>query len=484
MNPCLANYVRQEFDKLDIMKKSFIILLIFLVHISSYGQEIASIGLTPDSKISLQLNSLKYSKEGDSLKIDLISTPLVDVIYGDAIRNSNNQEKTIPLKEEPSTTKNFKCFQYGGAGDLFYNNIKKHNQSLDIDYIKRIIYRGEKDNADIKINCSWDDLTTDTLILKFSKAYYADFYTIKENNKAVWGGWYPSDTSFYIVKLYQYRTESTASHTLVYTQSTTSNKISESDSAEGITIDDIAGQNNPEFTLSYSETILGSLTLICIVLIILLFIRINRLNRKINRLNRKINKANTYQTQTSSRTKEINIDEIILSVISKIQSKDLAQRISNEDIYNVISRSDIQLYIQTVIAGKVDEYLRNNKIANPVPADINSGYNQQSPVVQPELRTTNVEYRADNNCFMVSENPEYRIFEVYSANGKYYYTIINDSAIRRNLLSIIAAFSKCIDHRLDSPIPTTVEVIKDGQLIKNGDVYIVDTNCILQVSLM
>lgn len=474
MNPCLANYVRQEFDKLDIMKKSFIILLIFLVHISSYGQEIASIGLTPDSKISLQLNSLKYSKEGDSLKIDLISTPLVDEIYGDAIRNQENQEKTIPLKGNLSTTHKFKRYQYGGAKNYFYDNIKKHNPSLDSAYIRRIINRGDEDNADIKIDCSWDDLTTDTLILKFSKAYYADTYTMNNQNEPFWGGWYPYNDIFYIVKLYQYRTESTASHTPVSTQSTTSNKIPVPGSTEVL---GIAGQNNPEFTLSYSETILGSLTLICIVLIILLFIRINRLNRKIN-------KANTYQTQTSSRTKEINIDEIKLSVISKIQSKDLAQRISNEDIYNIISRSDIQLYIQTVIAGKIDEYLRNNKIANPVPAGISSGSNQQSPVVQPELRTTKVEYRADNNCFVVSENSQNKIFEIYSINGEYYYTIVNDSSIRKEMLGFITAFSGYVETRQTSPIPSTVEVIRDGRLIKNGDMYIVDTNCILQVSLI
>ena len=195
-------------------------------------------------------------------------------------------------------------------------------------------------------------------------------------------------------------------------------------------------------------------------------------------------KANIYQTQTSSRTKEINIDEIKLSVISKIQSKDLSQRISNEDIYNVINRSDIQLYIQTVIAGKVDEYLRNNKIANPVPTGNSSGYNQQPPVVQPELRTTKVEYRADNNCFVISENSQNKIFEIYSINDEYYYTIVNDSSIRKEMLGFITAFSGYVETRQSSPIPSTVEVIRDGRLIKDGNMYIVDTNCILQVSLI
>ena len=459
------------------MKKLLVILLIFLAQISSYGQEVASIGLTPGSKISLQLNSLKYSKEGDSLKIDIISTSLVDEIYGDAIRNVKNQEKTIPFKEDPNITHKFKRYQYGGAGDYFYNNIKKHNPSLNDAFIKRIITRGNKDNADIKIECSWDDLTTDSLVLKFSKAYPAATYTLNDKKEETWSGWHPSAESFFIVKLYKYSTELTDSHTAVSTQSTTSNNTSDSGGTEGVINDEKAEQNNIDITPSYSETILGVFTLISIVLIILLFIRINRLNRKIN-------KANTYQTQTPSRTKEINIDEIKLSVISKIQSKELVQRISNEDIYNVINRSDIQLYIQTVIAGKVDEYLRNNKITNPIPAGISSGSNQQPPVVQSELRTTKVEYRADNNCFVISENSQNKIFEIYSINGEYYYTIVNDSSIRKEMLGFITAFSGYVETRQASPIPSTVEVIRDGRLIKNGDMFIVDTNCILQVSLM
>lgn len=459
------------------MKKLLVILLIFLAQISSYGQEVASIGLTPGSKISLQLNSLKYSKEGDSLKIDIISTSLVDEIYGDAIRNVKNQEKTIPLKDDPNITHKFQKYQYGGAGDYFYNNIKKHNPSLNDAFIKRIITRGNKDNADIKIECSWDDLTTDSLVLKFSKAYPAATYTLNDKQEETWSGWHPSAESFFIVKLYKYSTELTDSHTAVSTQSTTSNNTSDSGGTEGVINDEKAEQNNIDITPSYSETILGVFTLISIVLIILLFIRINRLNRKIN-------KANTYQTQTPSRTKEINIDEIKLSVISKIQSKELVQRISNEDIYNVINRSDIQLYIQTVIAGKVDEYLRNNKITNPIPAGISSGSNQQPPVVQSELRTTKVEYRADNNCFVISENSQNKIFEIYSINGEYYYTIVNDSSIRKEMLGFITAFSGYVETRQASPIPSTVEVIRDGRLIKNGDMFIVDTNCILQVSLM
>ena len=52
------------------------------------------------------------------------------------------------------------------------------------------------------------------------------------------------------------------------------------------------------------------------------------------------------------------------------------------------------------------------------------------------------------------------------------------------MLGFITAFSGYVETRQSSPIPSIVEVIRDGRLIKNGDMYIVDTNCILQVSLM
>lgn len=225
------------------------------------------------------------------------------------------------------------------------------------------------------------------------------------------------------------------------------------------------------------DVLLPVLFLIVLGLIIRLFISVNKLRKEVKSFD--VNKA-----KSSLKSEDINIEQIKKAVISKTTADELVQRISNEDIYNVINRSDIQLYIQTVIAGKIDEYLRNNKIANPVPAGISSGSNQQPPVVQSELRTTKVEYRADNNCFVVSENSQNKIFEIYSINGEYYYTIVNDSSIRKEMLGFITAFSGYVETRQTSPIPSTVEVIRDGRLIKNGDMYIVDTNCILQVSLI
>lgn len=403
-------------------------------------------------------------------------------LYGDIILLENDKikqraSKDGNKKDTPSYTK------YGGDSEtLFARNMKEANDGKE-EY-KNYVSRNDKG---IVISLKYDNFPVTGLKLNFYGVLYDAVLVQKfdsngnpiktKNGNDLWASseWYRDRNYIYCVSIIK-------PDEVMPTSATVEDVDSGKDSSVGDNAIDVATsdnntdehhseQNNKNQKLI--EGILLILILLVISFFIVVFVRINKLNKLLK---------NPQQSPLKSET--INIETIKQTVISKIQSKDLAQRLSDEDIYNVINRSDIQLYIQTVIAGKVDEYLRNNKITNPVPVDISNGYNQQPPVVQSELRTTKVEYRADNNCFMVSENPEYRIFEVYSANGKYYYTIINDSAIRRNLLSIIAAFSKCIDHRLDSPIPTTVEVIKDGQLIKNGDMYIVDTNCILQVSLI
>lgn len=398
-------------------------------------------------------------------------------LYGDIILLESDMNKL--LASENGEIQEARTFtKYGGDSDNAFNShMETANGNKEY---KKYVSRNEKG---IVIKLLYNELPDTELDLKFYGVLFDGVLKEKKNSRGItyWGAneWCRDLNNIYCISIIKKKQiaaiNDDAESKVKDIESSVSGEAGELPASD-VDSDGLNSKPTNEFQ-KLERSILLILLLLIISLFIVVYVRINKLNKRINTLLKN-------PQQSPLKSENINIETIKQTVISKIQSKDLAQRISNEDIYNVINRSDIQLYIQTVIAGKVDEYLRNNKFNNPVPADISSGYNQQPPVVQSELRTTKVEYRADNNSFVVSENPEYRIFEVYSANGKYYYTIINDSAIRRNLLSIIAAFSKCIDHRLDSPIPTTVEVIKDGQLIKNGDVYIVDTNCILQVSLM
>ena len=149
-----------------------------------------------------------------------------------------------------------------------------------------------------------------------------------------------------------------------------------------------------------------------------------------------------------------------------------------EDIYKVVNKPDIQSYIQSIIASKIEEYLRD-KVNISALQDIKNSVQQK---VQSELKTDKVEYRADNNCFIISEQSQNKIFEIYSVNGEYYYTIVNDPSIRKEMLGFITAFSGCVETIATTSIPSVIEVIRDGHLIKNGEMYFVDTNYMLQVS--
>ena len=211
-----------------------------------------------------------------------------------------------------------------------------------------------------------------------------------------------------------------------------------------------------------------------LTLIVIIYVRINKISKKVDNL--EINKI-----PTSLKQEDFNIDKMRQMLISNIQSKDLIQRISDNDIYNIINKPDIQSYIQDAIRREVEACLRNQENM-PTPSNISVSV-QPDQTVQSELRTTKLEYLENDNCFKISENSQNRIFELYSTNGEYYYTIVNDSAIRKEMLAFITSLAGYVETIQESPIPSTVEVFRDGRLIKNGDVYIVDVNCKLQVSL-
>lgn len=393
-------------------------------------------------------------------------------LYGDIISIGSDMNKVLAsekgeIQEARTYTK------YGGESDYTFNSrMQKANGNEEY---KKYVSRNENG---IVIKLLYNELPDTKLDLKFYGVLFDGVLKEKKNsnNETFWGAneWYRDVKNIYCISIIKQKQIAAINDGAESKEKDIESSVS-GEAGELFASDvDSDGLNSNKPTNEFQILIL---LLLIISLFIVVFVRINKLNKGINTLLK-----NPQQSTLKSET--INIETIKQTVISKIQSKDLAQRISNEDIYNVINRSDIQLYIQTVIAGKVDEYLRNNKFTNPVPADISGGYNQQPPVVQSELRTTKVEYRADNNCFVVSENSQNKIFEIYSINGEYYYTIVNDSSIRKEMLGFITAFSGYVETRQTSPIPSTVEVIRDGRLIKNGDMYIVDTNCILQVSLI
>lgn len=385
-------------------------------------------------------------------------------LYGDKILLDADKKKVRSNNDgRKKDTKTY--IRYGGDCDgLFGAKMKEANNNKE-EYEK---YVSRNKNDGIVINLCYDSIPITGLELNFYGVLYDSILVEKKNsNKELYltsNEWYRDKNNIYSISIKKDTIATGTLNPLIACADSTS--TGELDSKPTLTTE----------VHNWTERILIILVLLIICLFIVIFVRINKLNKRINSF---LN----IQIQPSPKSKDINIEEIKQTVISKIRSDELVQRISNQDIYSVVNRSEIQQYIQTIIAGKVDEYLRNNKVSYSIPSNITVS-NQQSPKVQPELRTTKVEYRAENNCFVLSENSQNKIFEIYSKNGEYYYTIVKDPSIRKEMLGFITAFSGYVETRLGSPIPSTVEVIRDGRLIKNDDMYVIDTNCILQVSLM
>ncbi len=446
------------------MKKNILILLVGLL--SCQLDVFAQTG---------QENSIVVKIETDTTIVvrDLYGTDCK--LYGDIILSAEDKIKNLSSADSLHT-KTEQYSVYGGNGNLFDKRMKQLNPNNS-----QYIFRDE--NRGVYIKFSYSDMADSPMIIRFYGAIHNNVLTerINSNKKKYWGadGWIPNKNQIYSVNVIKKSPNCESNDTSSPVQASVNSNENKSDITSGN--NETIIQDIKDLCFSLRDEIYSELGWAIAGLIILFFIFIMIFIMSINKIDKKIKKLKPDENQSQQRSEDINVDKIKQAVISKIKSSELSQKISNEDIYSIVNRADIQLYIQSVIAGKVEDYLRN-KVNIPTPSNI-GGIVQQTQIRQSELRTTKVEYLADQNSFIISENPTYEIFEIYSVNGEFYYTIIDDSTLRRNLLSVIDAYTKCIEHRLASLTPATVEVLKDGRLIKNGDMYVIDTNCKLQVSL-
>lgn len=223
-----------------------------------------------------------------------------------------------------------------------------------------------------------------------------------------------------------------------------------------------------------------------ICLFVLIFVRINTLSKKIDRSSTDV-RTKGHETGVSS-NKVItgsDIQRYIQEIVPKsieyyIQSRKPVSEYSVAEIKEDIL-TQVKSEIQTIIAGQIEDCLQNRQSVSEQPAVEKPS--QISEIKQPEFRTTKVQYYPDSNSFIISENSQNEIFELYSVDGEYYYTIVNDPVLRKEMLGILPSYRQCIEIRQDSPTISDVEVIRDGRLIKNGDVYNIDPGCVLQLSL-
>lgn len=98
-----------------------------------------------------------------------------------------------------------------------------------------------------------------------------------------------------------------------------------------------------------------------------------------------------------------------------------------------------------------------------------------SPIPTPAMDTDDVKYNHIDNSFSLGK-PDSRIFRIYCKEGNYYYTIIEDPVIRKELAGMLNSFEKCITSQPSDSPADRIEPVKPGELRKEGDKFRVDVN--------
>ena len=93
----------------------------------------------------------------------------------------------------------------------------------------------------------------------------------------------------------------------------------------------------------------------------------------------------------------------------------------------------------------------------------------------PTIDTDNVKYHPDDNSFSL-EQTDIKIFKIYSKKGEYFYTIVDDSAVREEIIGMLQMFESCITYQTTDGVARRVEPVTDGKLRKEDNMFYVDAN--------
>ena len=100
-----------------------------------------------------------------------------------------------------------------------------------------------------------------------------------------------------------------------------------------------------------------------------------------------------------------------------------------------------------------------------------------NPVKKEEqvINTDNVKFHQGDNSFTL-EQTDIKIFRIYSQEGEFYYTIVNDSAVREELIGMLQMFEGCLTYQTTDGVAKRVEPVTAGKLRKDGNKFYVDAN--------
>lgn len=158
--------------------------------------------------------------------------------------------------------------------------------------------------------------------------------------------------------------------------------------------------------------------------------------------------------------------EVPVSSHQVVQQKEKEMRLMTDD--------DIKSFVVEQIRSLQTQFIQ--PISQPIM--MNSKVNYEANHVRKEcsdINTDDVKYHSDDNSFTL-EQTNMKIFRIYSKKGEYYYTIVDDLDVRKQLAAMLQELTKCLTYQTTEKAAERVEPVTDGKLIKVGDRFCVDDN--------
>lgn len=179
----------------------------------------------------------------------------------------------------------------------------------------------------------------------------------------------------------------------------------------------------------------------------------------------------TSSTDNSSQKKKKNIltEEDLNKLLSKNLVPYLEKHLTEDKLNRFLSSDKGKNLINTIVECIKKEQEISSSECNQQPQS------PQPPFPTLAMNTDDVKYDFVDNSFSL-EKPETRIFRIYSDEGNYYYTIVEDLQIRKELAKVLKSYENCITSQPSNCPADRVEPVKSGKLIKDGNKFHVDVN--------
>ncbi len=188
----------------------------------------------------------------------------------------------------------------------------------------------------------------------------------------------------------------------------------------------------------------------------------------------------TKQRSDSIQTIEHDLKKIQQSQQRQVElptKEDLLKLVSEEDLMPMISELIRSNDILQLIKRLTDNAL-SSKVAIPSGGEVSPSNENDNIFVHKEEPNyfDNVVYDSETNTFKIVASVSVTIFRIIVKEGDYFYTLVDDADIRKEFVSVLGNYKKCINVIQESSFPSLADVNEGeyGHLFRDGNVFRVD----------